>query len=51
MTNKIEIKIEMTQEQAKDFNKALEHIISNGAKDKGRACQLLAIEYFSGIEK
>lgn len=50
-TNKVEIKIVLTNEQKKDFLRAIEAIKKEGAKDDGRACQLLAIEYFSGIKE
>lgn len=49
-TNKIKVTIEMTYIQRKDFFKALDDIINEGAKDQGRACQLLAANYQSGKE-
>jgi hypothetical protein len=49
-SNKVEIKIILTCEQKKDFLKALNHIIRQGAKDEGRALQLMAIDYLSGQE-
>lgn len=50
-TNKVEVKIIMTNEQKKDFMRAIEAIKKEGAKDDGRACQLLAVEYFSGTKE
>ncbi len=47
-TNKVKITIEMTNEQKKDFMKAIEMIMREGTKDEGRACQLLSADYFSG---
>ncbi len=47
-TNKVEVKIIMTAEQKKDFLRALNRIMEQGAKDMGRACQLLAADYLSG---
>ena len=47
-SNKVKITIEMTAEQRKDFLRALNDIKRLGAKDDGRAVQLLAIDYFSG---
>ena len=48
-TNKIKVEIEMTAAQKKDFLRAIFHIVGQGASDEGRACQLLAANYFSGI--
>ena len=49
-TNKTTITIELTHEQKKDFLWALDAIVKEGAKDYGRACQLLAAEYKSGLK-
>jgi hypothetical protein len=47
-TNKIKVEIEMTHEQKKDFMWAINDILRQGAKDQGRAAQLLAQDYKSG---
>ena len=49
-TNKTTITIELTHEQKKDFEWALRYLIAQGAKDEGRACQLMSAEIKSGAE-
>jgi hypothetical protein len=47
-TNKVKVEFWATHEQKNDFLWAINDILMQGAKDEGRAAQLLAQDYKSG---